>query len=168
MAGFLIPLAGLALGALGRLVNSRRQARAGASFGTAINTQPQGPPTNSVSTAATSDPTPPISARVTANRAARAEATRRSVEAFQQQPTGGGTNKSVGSRGEQGRAGIGLTEGPISVTSRSPNTQVDAQKPLSVTSGPSAAEMGAASVARSRRRNREQQATLSGAAVTSR
>lgn len=166
MAGFLIPLAGLALGALGRLVNSRRQARAGASFGSAINTQPQGPPTNTVTQAATSDPTPPgLSARVTANRAARRQATETYVEGLQagrsqQQPPGGGPTKSVG---EQGRAGIGLTEGPISVTSGTSQTPGTA-----ASTGLTAGEIGAASVARSRRRNREQQAALSGAAMTSR
>ncbi len=51
-----IPRAQTALGTIGRLARRKRQAQAGAAFGRAINTQPQGPATNSVSTAATSNP----------------------------------------------------------------------------------------------------------------
>lgn len=63
---FPVPRAGLILGALGRLMQQYRektksssgmQGVRGAAFGSAINTQPQGPPTTAVSQAATTNPT---------------------------------------------------------------------------------------------------------------
>lgn len=51
----LIPLAGLALGGIAKLIQRRRQGFRGSAFGQAVNTGNQ-TPTNSVSTAATQDP----------------------------------------------------------------------------------------------------------------
>lgn len=144
MAAFLIPIAGLALGALGRLMQQRRQQRAlqgaqGAAHGTAINTQPQGPPTNAVSQAATTSPTPPTvqgpRRRTGAERVAeqqREDAELRARHARKQQTLGGATQQATAAD----TSGLG-------------------------------ARMGRESTARARRRNIEQQATLSGAATRS-
>jgi hypothetical protein len=151
MPGFLIPLAGLALGALGRLVSKRRQARAGAAFGSAINTQPQGPPTNAVSQAATTSPMPP-----TVKSAG--------------QPTG------LERQGYQENAGDEASKAPPSIVRPATGpVQQNVSRDAAQTANPElaappeaglGARLGAASKARDRRKNLQQQATLAGAATT--
>jgi hypothetical protein len=178
MAGFLIPLAGLALGALGRLANRRKQARAGASFGSAINTQPQGPPTNSVSTAATSSPTPPSGGgtNLTPGFGQTSFSSRQRMEV----DTGRGASvrqllstaaTSGDSGGEQGRASALRAMDPAQRSREIERIRREHASSRGSKTSPDeglAARMGAESVARSRKRNLQQQATLSGAAVTSR
>lgn len=147
MPGFLIPLAGLALGAIGNLVNRRRQqalqGATGSAFGSAINTQPQGPPTNAVSQAATTSPTPPTGAPKRAPRQTVAE-----LSADQQRVE---TEKAA----------------RYAQTQTGKSTQVgEALSKQGPSNGGLGARMGKESEMRARRRNREQQAALGTAATT--
>lgn len=178
MAFGLIPLAGLALGGIAALVNRRRQARAGAAFGRAINTQPQGPPTNPISQAATSDPAPqtmgtggvvgrpgpppgPQAPAIPTTIADPARIDPHGADWRRQQ--GPGTNAP--GRGQQG--GLVPVTRQLEVTPplskpETPRQQSPAAPDLSGLG----AQMGRRLVARSRRKNIEQQATLSGAAIS--
>lgn len=144
MPAFLIPIAGLALGALGRLMQRRRasrttQAAGGAAVGSAVNTQPQGPPTNAISQAATTSPTPPT---------AQGPRRRTGVERAAEQQREDAELRARSARKQQTLGGV---------------TQQDA----TVDTSGLGAQMGRESRARARKRNLEQQAAL-GSAATSR
>lgn len=178
MAGFLIPLAGLALGALGRLINQRRssQALGNATAVAGANT----PSETGLSTAASS----PLTVNV-----ATQQGTHGSIGA--QNPTtstGTGTqsNKianplfSGNQTPEVGGSKSAFRE--FAAARRGPR-QTKTTMATAATAGPgtpgfvgplqagesgglSAAEIGQQSITRSRRRNREQQARVSNAALS--
>lgn len=182
---------------LAQFLAQRRRIMAGSAFGKAINTQPQGPATSTVTQAATTDPN--TFAGVRAGAASSAGGPRISDV---DRGVGPGTkNISVQPGGEripQGRSGKftlapsgpqpnetrdqfitrhfgtdALASGRFDSTSGG-QSQPASQPTPTTTPTPIAppdlsglgAELGAASIARSRKRNRNQQAALSGAALS--
>lgn len=161
-------LAGFALRGIGNLI-SRRRALRGASFGRAMNTKPQGPPQTPITQAATQGPknTPGV------------------IAGGAQIPRIGGPKDTPGivaggaqipNRSGNATIGSGFGGGPTIGTVESGRGQIQTQEVLSGQSiprqggdpigrGGEATALGEASIARSRRRNRQQQATLSNQAL---
>ncbi|KKN17675.1 hypothetical protein LCGC14_0963340 [marine sediment metagenome] len=179
-------LAGFALRGIGSLIKRRRgiQALRGASFGKAINTQPQGPPQGPVtggtpglgsaainpSVVGTNQtrPEPGMSAGFDANVAKAAPGQNTTVGSqFGGGPTIGTTGSGrdmVAERAERIRRSDEREARNASGAGQVQTQNVIQQPQLGQGEGQAAA-LGVASIARSRRRNRQQQATLSNAAL---
>jgi hypothetical protein len=146
MPGFLIPLAGLALGALGNLIRNRRAQQA---LGNAtITANASTPAETGLSTAATSgDASPPVGAA----------------------QTSGGDRISDQDRG----VGPSSKEGPETPPATQPatgpvqqNQGMDSPTPPAGQDAGLAARLGRETVAASKRKNREQKAGVSNAALS--
>lgn len=157
----LIPLPGNALGGIANLVKKRRGI-AGSVFGKAANTQPQGPPTNPLSQAATSSPQvgaatiggPQVS------DAARGATAGKSVVP-QQSETGQAGTSSFQPR----RTGIGKQVEVSPGRFFTPRGDSGTTTPAPADNSGLAARLGAESIARSRKKNKEQQSALSSQAI---
>ncbi len=178
MPGFLIPMAGLAFGALGRLVNQRRSARALASATgsatantpseTSLSTAASGSATGTSQTGPISQPRtgPQIAPR--AHTPGQGPNTQGSRGAFNQGSSSGGQDTSTGSTGSETPA---QRNARLAASGQGPAVQGQLGDDEASKAPPkhgvlTASELGAASIARSRKKNKDQQAALSGAALT--
>lgn len=158
MPGFLIPLAGLALGALGNLIRNRRAQQA---LGNAtITANASTPAETGLSTAATSgNASPSIGAAQTSGG-----------DRISDQDRGVGPGSKEGPPSDTQQAGIGLVSPPIPMAPATgpvqQNQGADSPTPPAGQDAGLAARLGRESVAASRRKNREQQAGVSNAALS--
>lgn len=132
---------------VGARARRKRQQMAGAAFGRAMNTQPQGPATSTVTQAATTDP----SNRTYLGR------------------SGKFTTVQLGQPGQPSTTPIGGQSQPASQTPTTSSTTPEAAGPMAAPAPDNsglAAQLGRESVTRSRKKNRSQQAALSGAALS--
>lgn len=159
MPGFLIPLAGLALGALGRLINTRRSAAAlSNASGMAVASTPS---ETGLSTAATS-PTAAEGAKETGTPGGMRAGAGTEGQAPGTAKTGGRTQAGVEARRSAANERVnnqGGTSAPSLPPSLSPPGEGGG-------GGPSAAQIGEEAVRRSRLRNRQQQGRISNAALS--
>ncbi len=162
---FLLPIAGLALGALGRLIKQRRDARAvGGITGSAT-----GIPASITSTANASETS---ASTDTSNTVASAATTPPPGHIAQREfePGQGPNTEGSGGAFNQGSPdatiGTGEAGGGTQLSSGSTNKRDRGNQNDGSPSGLSAAQQGEAAVAAAKKKNKDQQATLSGAATT--
>ena len=161
---FLLPIAGLALGALGRLIKQRRDARAvGGITGSAT-----GIPTSITSTANASETSASTAASTVASAATTPPPGHIAQREFEpgQGPNTEGSGGAFNQGSPDATIGTGEAGGGTQLSSGSTNKRDRGNQNDGKPGGLSAAQQGEAAVAAAKKKNKDQQATLSGAATT--